>query len=362
MSTPKEPHFFTYMAGNTPIGGHSNPFYKPQRRITDLAEYQSLFRDVSGATAVGEASPPDLYGPDVPERIADLIPNARLIAILRNPADRAFSNFQMNRRLGQEPLETFEQALAAEDQRVSDNWGYAWHYYRKGLYAEQIARYREHFGVDQLLVVLHDDLVNDAGGLLRQIHGFLGVNEEFEPNLEITSNVSGVPRNRALGVVLRPALMLHRYWVPIVPRTLRYRLRGKLLTKARMAPATRESLVNRYRSSIEDLQERRSTATSAVGCAEPRLDEAGEHRFHRVQEPENMADRASALKPTFLIIGAQKLEPRRSTIILTSIPASSRMSPVKEPNYFAFAGQQVQLPRTRWKTRVAQLVQCHRHG
>ena len=254
MSTPKEPHFFTYMTGDAPSGGHHSPFYKPQRRVTEVHEYESLFANANGALAIGEASPSYLYSPHVAERISGIIPDSKIIAILRNPVERAFSNFQMNERLGQEPLKTFEAALAAEDDRVANDWGYAWHYFRKGLYDEQVVRYRQHFAQDQLLVTLHDDLVRDPAGFVRQLFTFLNVDPSFSPNLAISSNVSGVPRSRVLGTLLKPALMVHHYWSPFVPRKLRHTLRGKLLVRARMQPDTRSALVDRYRSSIASLE------------------------------------------------------------------------------------------------------------
>jgi hypothetical protein len=250
MSTPKEPHFFTYMGGNTPIGGHSNPLYKPQRRITDPMEYERLFDTAGSAVAIGEASPSYLYSPEAPTRIANMIPNVKLIAILRQPADRAFSNFQFNRRSGQEPLESFDAAMAAEDQRVADGWGYAWHYRRKGLYGEQLARYQARFGPEQLRVVLHDDLVRDPAGFVRDLFRFLGVRDDFVPDMTISSNVSGVPRSRVLGTILRPALMVHRYWSPLVPPGMRQALRSRLLTKPKMTPETRAQLTESYRDDI----------------------------------------------------------------------------------------------------------------
>jgi hypothetical protein len=179
-----------------------------------------------------------------------MIPNVKLIAILRQPADRAFSNFQFNRRSGQEPLESFDAAMAAEDQRVADGWGYAWHYRRKGLYGEQLARYQARFGPEQLRVVLHDDLVRDPAGFVRDLFRFLGVRDDFVPDMTISSNVSGVPRSRVLGTILRPALMVHRYWSPLVPPGMRQALRSRLLTKPKMTPETRAQLTESYRDDI----------------------------------------------------------------------------------------------------------------
>jgi hypothetical protein len=74
---------------------------------------------------MGEASPSYIYSPRAPERIQHYIPEAKLIAILRHPAERAYSNFIFNIQHGNEPLNDFAQALQEEETRISNNWGFA---------------------------------------------------------------------------------------------------------------------------------------------------------------------------------------------------------------------------------------------
>src|SRR5207248_11017166 len=120
--------------------------------------------------AIGEASPSYLLHPSAPERVARMLPGARLIALLRNPVDRAFSHYQHEVALGREEL-SFEDALAREDERMVGEvermladpayFSYAWWnytYLARGRYAEQLERWLERFPADQLLVVPTDDL------------------------------------------------------------------------------------------------------------------------------------------------------------------------------------------------------------
>lgn len=134
----------------------------------------------------GEASPYYIAHPRVPARLAGLLPEARLIALLRNPVDRAYSQYQMNRRRGQEPCETFEAAIAAEPARLREDladlpsdrpWSGPAHrhfsYVTRGFYAEQIERWWQHFPRDRMLVLRSEDLYADPGSVLGRVFAWL---------------------------------------------------------------------------------------------------------------------------------------------------------------------------------------------
>jgi hypothetical protein len=135
---------------------------------------------------VGEASPSYLFHPLAHERVAELLPDARLIALLRNPVERAFSHYQHEVDLGREPL-SFEEAIEQEDERMHGElermrsepayFSYAWWnytYLARGRYAEQLERWYSSFPREQLLVLLTDELSDDAGGTYRRVLDFLG--------------------------------------------------------------------------------------------------------------------------------------------------------------------------------------------
>ena len=136
---------------------------------------------------VGEASPSYLFHPSAPERVARMLPGARLIALLRNPVDRAFSHYQHEVALGREEL-PFEDALAREDERMVGEvermlrdpayFSYAWWNYTyaaRGRYAEQLERWFGSFPSEQLLVLLTDELAADTGATYERVLEFLGV-------------------------------------------------------------------------------------------------------------------------------------------------------------------------------------------
>jgi hypothetical protein len=135
---------------------------------------------------VGEASPSYLFHPLAPERVAALVPDAKLIALVRNPVDRAYSHYQHEVALGREPL-SFEDALAAEGERLRGEeerlrsdpsyFSHAWWNYTyraRGLYADQLERWLALFPPEQLLVLPSEELGADPEAGYAQVLAFLG--------------------------------------------------------------------------------------------------------------------------------------------------------------------------------------------
>src|SRR5262249_53440192 len=134
-------------------------------------------------------SPSYLFHPLAPDRVAQLLPDARLIALLRNPVDRAFSHYQHEVAFGREEL-SFEDAIARESERMEGElermladpayFSYAWWnyaYLARCRYAEQLERWLAAFPREQLLVLLTDELADDTAGTYRRVLGFLGADE-----------------------------------------------------------------------------------------------------------------------------------------------------------------------------------------
>jgi hypothetical protein len=132
------------------------------------------------APVVGEASPSYLFHPDVPERARAAVPRAKFIALLRNPADRAYSQYQMNVRKGFESL-SFEDAIKKEPERLSrseDLASLTWRhcsYLKRGLYVDQLKRWMSLFPHEQFLILKSEDLYEDPERILRQSLAYLGL-------------------------------------------------------------------------------------------------------------------------------------------------------------------------------------------
>lgn len=210
MSRKKEPQFFAYEDWHPNFLTPQTDIFESELRgrlepymVTEWEDYLALFRGGDGEAAIGEASTTYLHLPRAIDRIRHYIPRARLFAVLRHPADRAYSAFLDTRSSGAEPIIDFRAALAKEDERIQQNWNLMWAYRRLGFYAESVRLYLEAFGPAQIRFYLYEDLKSRPRALLRDIFEFLEVDPGFEPNLSIKHNVSRVPKNLLLEHLLR---------------------------------------------------------------------------------------------------------------------------------------------------------------
>lgn len=145
--------------------------------------YRGNFEGASDERAVGEGTPNYMYIAEALPRIAELIPNARLIAILRDPVERAYSHYWHNRAVGREELD-FGPALDAEAGRIASDDPHArayWSYVDRGRYARQLEAICALFPREALHVLLFDDLRETPGDAYRSVCGFLGVDEDHVP-------------------------------------------------------------------------------------------------------------------------------------------------------------------------------------
>lgn len=163
MPPVKEPHFFSYF-GDVPAEEPMVEDVTPNLRTLD--DYARLFDDARPDQEVGEASTGYLCTPVVPPRVRDVLPDVRLIAILRDPAERAWSAWKMFRRRGDESRTDPLSAMKSEpDSRFILN----------GMYGAALHRWLELFPREQLSVYLLEDLAADANQVMADIFAFLGL-------------------------------------------------------------------------------------------------------------------------------------------------------------------------------------------
>lgn len=259
MSPRKELRYFSYTAAqNTPT--HRTYFHQS---VKTIEEYQSHFSEVKHEKAIGEDSPMYLYTQGTAEEIHRIIPAVRLIAILRNPIDRAYSAFLHAVRDWREPVPDFRAALALEEERIADGWGMLWHYKKAGLYCEQLTRFIRVFQPEQLKVVLYDDLVNDPLSLVQSLYRFLEVEHTFIPDMNSRPNTTGYPKSKLVYELLRRVLInqnpLKTLSRKILPekwrKSVSYKLKMSNIQKVPMPPDIRSELSGFYEQEIINLQD-----------------------------------------------------------------------------------------------------------
>src|SRR5436190_6023827 len=139
--------------------------------------------DAAGAKAAGEATPTYMYDDTAMKRIAQTVPDARLVAILRNPVDRAYSHYWMNRSLDREDL-LFPVAIEAEagrlsgtDPRAARRYGYV----ERGRYLPYLKAVTARFSPNQLHIMITEDLDRDPTRQWKALCEFLDVDPSFTP-------------------------------------------------------------------------------------------------------------------------------------------------------------------------------------
>lgn len=257
MSPVKEPNFFLFGQEEPDLGG---PDGKNINRdsVYRLEDYKKLFAAVTSETAVGEASPRYLDSAGTAARIHQMLPDAKLIVILRNPVQRALSHFSMRKRDGWEPCDTFEQAMADEPRRLRENWA-GGIYLQRGFYSRHLRAYLENFPQDQIRAYLYEDLQERPHELLADLFSYIGVDPGFRPDISRTFNASGVIKNPALRWIWTRTHRTQRVVRPLLPKSFRKSVSniftGLAKAPVEFPPDLLRELAELFRSDIIQLQQ-----------------------------------------------------------------------------------------------------------
>ena len=214
MSPVKEPKFFLTDGPPPRRGGGPGDVQTYREHIWRRDDYEALFAAAPPGTLRGESTPFYLYGHRAQQRIRAQIPHARLIAVLRDPVERAHSNWTHLWSAGLDPVGDFPAACAAEDRRIAAGWAPFWHYTHLGRYGEQLERLFRLFPREQVLILRYRDLVGSPALALDAICAFLGVRPGIisqVPRENVTAHPEGSPSHRAVSLVLRGAATAGRH-------------------------------------------------------------------------------------------------------------------------------------------------------
>ena len=246
----KEPSYFAAYSFDERIRWIGPPQRRPR---PTCAQYLELYQGVTDEVAIGDASTSS-FAVHACRRIAEQLPQARLIAVLRHPVDRAYSRFLHLRRAGIEPLADFGAAYAASAQRMVAGWYPGLCYHTPGLYVQVVRHFFACFPRTQISLQLYDDLQQDAPGLLRDLYAFLGVATEFQPDLATCYNRAQTPRTVGVEKLRQLSLVrksLHR----LPPAAGRWLRRAAMRTPPPLEPALRTTLTLAYSDEFDALEE-----------------------------------------------------------------------------------------------------------
>lgn len=220
-SPVKEPKY--YMCSDAPPPAYCGPgdAHSRQEWVWRREDYSALFEPAPPDSVRLESTPFYLYLENARRRIAEELPHAKLIVIVRDPIDRAYSNWMHLWVDGLEPLSDFVDAWRAEDSRVAAGWAPFWHYRRVGRYGEQLSDLLSRVGRDRVLVLRYWQLVSQPAETLNRVARFLDIAENHVATMPPENSRPFVQpgiRSALLGRAIRAGAVAGNYFRPQVWR------------------------------------------------------------------------------------------------------------------------------------------------
>jgi hypothetical protein len=216
MSAVKEPKFFL-TDGPPPTRGGPGDAQTYREHVWRHEDYEALFDPAPPGTLRGESTPFYLYRRAAQHRIRALIPGAKMIVILRDPVERAHSNWTHLWSAGLDPVGDVVAACAEEERRIAAGWADFWHYTALGRYGEQLERLYSVFPADQVFVLRYRALIEDPVRVLDRICAFLGVEQGVITEVP-RENVTAHPERSLRHHMVSRALRVTRTASRVVPR------------------------------------------------------------------------------------------------------------------------------------------------
>jgi hypothetical protein len=203
-------------------------------RYADFDRYRSLFKKAGNAKAIGEASTGYLFYEKAAGLIHDKFPSAKIIIVLRNPVDMAFSYWRYNQAVGEESS-AFEYVISDEGikyrrskefkDKCSQWWG-SYAYMDRGFYFEQVKRYFDVFGRDNVRVYIFERFIKDPKVVCSDIFEFLGIDSDFIPDYGKAHNEAGGIRSKLFKKMIYAKYPLLR---AVLPTAIKVKIRAMLL-------------------------------------------------------------------------------------------------------------------------------------
>jgi hypothetical protein len=270
MSSVKEPHFFATEIREENYAAELRPgIARDTRRlrrflagpmhqkrfggiVSDWQDYMRLFANANGASALGEASVGYLWSPTAPELIADRFPDAKILVMLRDPVDRAYSQYLHGRGNGMIRW-SFREHVQRNLRCRSRQFSIHYPFLEFGLYSQQLSRYVQRFGRN-VWVGFHADFKRRPLDVVQNICRFLGIDPVFSPDIACRHMEAEVPRMSVIGWLKRSGAW--QAAASLTPSRLRPAIRRALMCKpesTRVNSADRRYLIDFYREDIYKL-------------------------------------------------------------------------------------------------------------
>ncbi len=211
--------------------------------VTSIEEYSKLFSQAPENSVIGEISTVYYSHKDSASLIHQYIPQTKIIAILRDPAQRAFSDYQMHFRKGREKRD-FSTTIKAQRK-----------YIRQGFYYAELKPFFEIFARDQIKILLYEDLCKNSLSFMQDLFRYIEVDDQFIPDMSKRGRDSALPKNAVLNRLLSKQNLLTKALTNLIPNSITNKLIKQNSYKPKLSDKDRSQLVQIYREDILQLQE-----------------------------------------------------------------------------------------------------------
>ena len=248
MSSQKEPDFFSDESIQ------KQKMYYGKNRIDTIEKYHSLFSE-NNFILRGEASVSYLFYEDVPRKIISYNPDAKIIIMLRDPIERAFSHYLMDYSLGLVSV-SFESIINRQSKHKNVDLFFQ-QYIELSEYANQIKRYLEIFSRENIYFIDYDDFKNNTSHVVNNVFKFLEVNNDFSPYLSKQYNTYTTPKNMIIRYVYS-FVSFRKILARILPENLKKKIFSLFFTsynKPKLSDETRDFLKQYFANNVNELSE-----------------------------------------------------------------------------------------------------------
>jgi hypothetical protein len=256
MSPIKEPHFF---CSDIRIKNFSDEYkkYVASRGInfneyieSDLKKkhwewyvdtfegYLKLFKNVNQEKAVGEISNGYLFSTVSANEIKEKYPEAKIIMILRNPVERAYSHYLANLRDGRTTL-SFRDEIEFDNNKPRKGWCISHNYIEMGLYYNQVKRFLDTFPKNQILIFLNEELKANPQNVGERIFEFVGVNSHAQINYSAKQNEAKIPKSAKL-IKFLTQTGIKRKIFHLLPESVKVKVKPLFFEKGAVPKMTQE--------------------------------------------------------------------------------------------------------------------------
>lgn len=252
----KEPNFFNSYT----VRDNGTIFLQP---IRDKDSYLKLFENATDKMYLCESTTHYLFDPECPKLIHNVSPNSKIIITLRDPVEREYSHYKLIFRRTQVEKIDYDDSFLQEIKKQMKEKNNSWEpglRLETGLYTQNIKRYLEIFGKENVKILIFENWINDTKTMMKEILQFLKINynlEKFHGEIYYSTNSLRVPRSNASRYFLQTKSR-NKIIKKIIPRSILYYVLDNFFTKKTLYPKldsqSRKILIDFYRDDVKDLE------------------------------------------------------------------------------------------------------------